>query len=222
VTVSVARPRLHAISRAAVTAAIGGFITVTVAAATIRPPAVTIADRYLTLAAILMAATVLTTLVVSEPRLERPGRLIAVMLLLATAMGWYGGRRWIHERQFDDLAEWQEREFELRIVELSGDILNFLHQRGRTAPPAPEPRSWDHDVDTVLRYEQATSLMFEAKFGPQVRKTREILALYGFADRDLDAFYRQPANAFQINVVASELAILARRLNHNSRAAQWR
>jgi hypothetical protein len=39
-----------------------------------------------------------------------------------------------------------------------------------------------------------------------------LLALEGVTDRDLDAFYRRPANAFQIDVVAKKLAALAGRL----------
>ncbi len=64
----------------------------------------------------------------------------------------------------------------------------------------------------MLRYEQDTSLLFEADFGPQVRRTREMFSLRGLTDRDLDAFYRRPANAFQIGVIARRLPVLAHRL----------
>ena len=40
-------------------------------------------------------------------------------------------------------------------------------------------------------------------------------AIRCFVDRDLDAFYRRPANAFQITVVARRLAALAHRLERS-------
>jgi hypothetical protein len=204
--------RLDALGRTAVAAAVGGLTMITIVAGRMTPPASAIADRYSTLAAILVTATVLTTLVASRGQLGRPGRLAAVVVLLTTGMTWYSGRLWVHEKYFDYLVARQKADLELGALELSGDIGRFLQMRAAAAPPPPQPSTWEHDEDAVLRYEQDTSQLFEGQFGPQVRRTRDMFALRGLTDRDLDAFYRQPANAFQIGVVSRRLTILARRL----------
>src|SRR6516162_4762473 len=118
---SVARTSIDAMGRAAVGAAIGGLVMVTVIADRMTPPAGAIADRYSTLAAILIVATVLTTLVVSHEELERPGRLAAVVVLLATGTAWYSGRQWVHEKYFNYLVAQQKTNLELSAVELAGD-----------------------------------------------------------------------------------------------------
>ena len=64
----------------------------------------------------------------------------------------------------------------------------------------------------MLSYEQETSLLFEAMFGLQVRRTRELFSLRGLTDRDFDAFYRRPSSAFEIGVIARRLAVLAQRV----------
>jgi hypothetical protein len=211
----VSRTQVDALGRDAVAAAIGGLVMVSIVAARMSPPASAIADRYSTLAAILATATVLTVLIVAHERLERPGRLVAVVLLLATGMTWYSSRLWVHEQYFDYLVEQQKTSLDLGCIELAGDIANFLRERTSASPQRPQPATWERDVDALLQYEQETSLLFEAEFGPQVRRTREMLALRGFIDRDLDAFYRRPANAFQITVVARRLAALAHRLERS-------
>ena len=208
----VSEVRADAIARTALAAAIGGLVMVTIVADRLTPPASAIADSYSTLAAILIVATVLTTLVVSRERMGRPGRLTAVVVLLATGMAWYAGRQWVHEKYFDYLVAQQKMALELDGIELSGEIATFLHERAQTAPPRPKPATWERDESAVLRYEQETSLLFEAHFGSPVRRIRDMYSLRGLTDRDLDAFYRRPANAFQIDVVSRRLAVLAHRL----------
>jgi hypothetical protein len=206
---------LDALGRTAVATAIGGLVTVSVVAAKMTPPASDMADGYSTLAAILIAASAVTTLIVWHKRLERPGRLAAVVVLLATGIAWYSGRLWVHEKYFDYLVARQKTELEITGIELSGDIVNFLRERANGAPPRPRPATWDRDEDAVFRYEQETSALFEAEFGPQVRRTREMFSLRGLTDRDLDAFIRRPSNAFQIGVIARRLAVLAHRLERS-------
>ncbi len=189
-----------------------GLFGVVIAAARMTPPAVGIADRYLTLDAILVTATIVTAAVSSRQQFDREHRLLVVVLLVSTGMAWYSGRLWVHEKMFDYLVLEQKTELHLRIVELSGDMELFLRERALQGPPKPAPTTWDRDVQRVLLYEEETAQLYEIRFGAQVRKTREILALERVTDRDFDSFYRRPANAFQINVLAERLLVLARRL----------
>lgn len=169
------------------------------------------ADGYLTFAAIVATATVLTVMAARRP-LERPGRLLVVVLLGAIWTSWWAERLHLHELQFNALVRRQKQDLEARCTSLSDDIAAFTRERGQTAPPPPKPATWEHDVATLLRYDDETSVMFEERFGAQVRKAHDLLALEGIRDRDLDTFYRHPANAFQINVVAAKLVALAQRL----------
>ena len=67
----------------------------------------------------------------------------------------------------------------------------------------------------MFRHEQETAALYEAQFGLAVRQIRQMFAQRGLTDRDLDAFYRRPASAFEIGVVARRLAVLARRLGRS-------
>jgi hypothetical protein len=208
----VGRARIESFYAVTAASAIAGCATVAAAAAALTPPAVAIADRYLTLTVILVGAAIVTAVVTAPRRLERPERLAAVVVALAAAATWYSARSWVHEKQFDYLVAWQQRQLELAALELSGDILNFLHERAAEAPPRPAPATWDRDVAAALAFDRDTSIVFEQRFGAEVRRTRELFALEGLTDRDLDAFYRRPATAFQIDVVAKKLDALGRRL----------
>jgi len=208
---------VESLSEVAAASAIAGCAAVAATAAALTPPAVAIADRYLTLTAILVGATIVTAAATAKRRLGREQRLGAVVLLLVAIGCSYAARLWVHEKQFDYLVGAQQRQLELAAVELAGDIENFVRESAAQAPPAPSPDTWDRDVATMLAFEDETSRRFERRFGGQVRRTRELFALEGLTDRDLDAFYRAPANAFQIGVVATRLAGLAHRLARAAR-----
>src|SRR5262249_46320704 len=158
-------------------------------------------DRYLTLTAILVGATVVTTIARARRKLDRPERLAAVVVVLAAGGAWYAARLWVHEKQFEYLVKAQQRQLELTALELAGDIGIFVRQRAAHAPRRPQPETWDHDVAAMLAFDTETSALFAAQFGAQVRRTRDLFVLEGLTDRDFDAFYRSPANAFQIDVV---------------------
>jgi len=174
---------------------------------------VELSDGSLTLGAIVATATVFTVMVARRP-LERPGRLLVVVLLGGIWTSWYSERLHVHEAQFDAMVARQKSELETRCLALGADIGAFTRARAEPAPPPPKPATWEHDVTALLRYDDETSALFEQKFGAQVRKAHDLLMLEGVRDRDFDVFYRHPANTFQINVVASKLVALARRLEH--------
>ncbi len=170
------------------------------------------ADRDLTLAAIAATAAVITALAMARRPLDRPQRLLAVIALGAIWSGWYATRLHLHEVQFDAMVRRQKSDLEIRCMALGGDIAAFARLRGAAAPPPPKPATWEQDVTTLLRYDTETSILFEQRFGAEVRKAHDLLALEGIRDRDFEVFYRHPANAFQINVVAAKLVALAHRL----------
>ena len=192
--------------------AAGACAAVALGASALWPPAVAIADRYLMLAALFAIVAVIAIGSTSWREFARPQRLAAFVMLVAIGMSWYAARLSVHERQFDYLVASQKTALRLQATELSGDIVNFLRQRALSAPRHPAPATWDRDVAAVLQYEAEDVELFDRMFGPQVRRTRQLFDLEGVADRDLDAFYRHPANAFQINIIAQKLAALARRL----------
>jgi hypothetical protein len=213
----VTRVRVESLYGVAAASAIAGCAAVAAAAALITPPAVAIADRYLTATAILVGATAVTAAATATQRLDRPQRLATVVILLVAAGSWHAARLSVHEKQFDYLVASQHRQLELAAIELAGDIELFVRERAAAAPPHPSPETWDRDVAALLAFDAETSRRFAERFAPAVRRTRELFALEGLTDRDLDAFYRAPANAFQIDVVATRLAALAHRLERAAR-----
>jgi hypothetical protein len=68
------------------------------------------------------------------------------------------------------------------------------------------------------RFETETVVLFERRFGRQVRNTHDLLTLRGLRTRDFDLFYRRPANEFQMRVIAAQLAFLAKKLDENKLA----
>jgi hypothetical protein len=81
------------------------------------------------------------------------------------------------------------------------------------APPRPHaPATWDHDEAIWSDFERGTVDGYSQRFARRVRTTRAGLTFRNLRDRDLDAFYQQPGNAFQIRIVGERLGVLADRL----------
>jgi hypothetical protein len=182
-------------------------------AARVRPPAVDVALWCLGAAAVLLLTKLGVWVATARRTFDRPERMAAFVMLCAIGMGWYAARQWVHERQFDYLVAAQNADLKLTVDELSAEILAFLAERGRHAPPAPRPETWDADEAAISRYQIATLQEFDRRFGKQVRAPHDILRLLGLRDTDLDLVYAHPASPFQMQVIAVKLASLARRVD---------
>jgi 4-amino-4-deoxy-L-arabinose transferase-like glycosyltransferase len=196
------------IGAAVVTVAVFGFI-----AASMTPPAVSIADDDFTFAAILGAAGVIVWIAGVGRTYGRAAQLGAFVSLLVIAGTWSSARQWNHERQFDYLASRQRQQLRLSAIELSGNLLNFLRERRQFLPPPPSPRTWDKDERAIIRFEADTVKLFEQRYGRDVRSTHDLLALRGFRDRDFDMVYRRPADEFHIRTIAIKLAALSNKID---------
>jgi hypothetical protein len=176
------------------------------------PPSGAIALTCLAALALLLVVKLAVWTIVAPP-FGREERMFTFVMLLAIAMGWYATRQWIFERQFDRLVAEQQTQLKLGVIELSGNILNFLDARRLQAPPPPEkPATWDQDEMAILRFDAETGRGFDARFGAQVLTARNLLAMRGLIDRDLDRFYRHPGDAFHIRIVATKLKALGDRV----------
>jgi hypothetical protein len=176
------------------------------------PPAGEIALTCLSGLALLLVVRLAAWTIVSSEGFGREERMFTFVMLLVIGMGWYATRQWIFERQFDRLVAAQQTQLKVGVVELCGNILNFLEARRREAPPPPEAATWDQDEMAILRFDAETGRRFDARFGAQVRIARNLLAMRGLIDRDLDRFYRHPGDSFHIRIVATRLQALGDRV----------
>jgi hypothetical protein len=175
----------------------------------LAPPAVEVATWCFGSAAVLLTVKLLCWISISRGSFDRHHRLAAFVMLVAIAMGWYAATDWLHERQFDYLVAAQNANLKLTAEQLSASILAFLAERGRHAPPRPQPATWNRDEAAFASYETETVEEFEGRFGKPTRVAHDVFGQLGIRDKDFDVFYAHPANAFQMRVIAVKLAALA-------------
>ena len=178
----------------------------------LTPPAADVSTWCFGSAAVLLTLKLLYWIATSQRSFGRPYRLAAFVMLAAIAMGWYGSMQWVHERQFDYIVAAQNADLKLTATQLSASILAFVAERGRHAPPRPRPATWNQDEAAFFRYETEMVEAFDRRFGKPTRVAHDVFRQLGFRDRDLDAFYAHPANAFQMRIVAQKLASLAEKV----------
>ena len=130
-------------------------------------------------------------------------------------LGWIGAGDWVDERAFDFRVSQQKADLARTLQDTSIRITEFCNARDQMAPPRPRPATWQQDVDAFERFETDTVRAYERRCGARVRAAHDLASLRGLRDRDLDAFFRHPANEFQMRVIAKKLdnfsATLAKR-----------
>ena len=171
----------------------------------LNPPAFDVARSCAAIVALLVAAKVLTWVAVSGATFGREERLLAFVMLAATALGWMGAGQAIGERAFDYRASEQRTELMRALHDTSVRLTQFCNARDQQAPARPRPATWQRDMDAIERFESDTVRAYERRFGARVRAAHDLASLRGLRDRDLDAFFRHPANEFQMRVIAKRL-----------------
>ena len=181
----------------------------------LNPPAFDVARRCTAALAVILAVKVLEWVAISGASFGREERLLAFVSLAAVALSWIGSGDWIAERAFDYRAAQQKTELMRALHDTSVRILRFVDARDRLAPPRPRPATWQEDVNAIDRFESEGAAAYESRFGARVRTAHDLATLRGLRDRDFDAFFRHPANEFQMRIVAKKLdgfsAALAKR-----------
>jgi hypothetical protein len=178
----------------------------------LNPPAFDVAQTCALVVAVALAVKVLAWVAWSGWTFGREERLLAFVMLAAIGFGWLGSREWIAEREFDRRVADQRADLARALHDLSLRLTLFVDGRDRVAPPRPRPATWQRDADAFDRFETETVRMYERRFGDRVRAAHDLATLRGLRDRDLDAFFRHPANEFQMRVVAKKLDAFSAKL----------
>src|SRR5215472_7958103 len=190
---------------------VAAFFLVT--ALRLTPPAFDVARSCIAIIAALLAVKVLAWVAVSGAHFGREERLLAFVMLAACGLGWIGSGQWIEERAFDYRAAQQKDELRRALHDTAVRLSQFCDARDRVAPPHPRPATWQRDEDAFDRFESETVDAYERRFGPGVRAAHDLASLRGLRDRDLDAFFRHPANEFQMRVIAKKLDVFSDKLS---------
>jgi hypothetical protein len=171
----------------------------------LNQPAFDVARSCAAILAVLLAARVLAWVAIAGARFGREERLLAFVMLAAVALGWIGTGEWVEERAFDFKVAQQKAELRQNLHDIAVRVTRFCDARDRVAPPRPRPATWQQDVDAFQRFESETVRSYERRFGSRVRAVHDLASLRGLRDRDLDVFFRYPANEFQMRVIAKKL-----------------
>jgi hypothetical protein len=188
-------------------------LAIAFAALHLRPPAADVSRLCVSIAAGLLLLNLVAWVARDGDRFGREERLCAFLVFAAVAIGYLISRQTVAEDEFDHLVDVQQRELVETTLQLSREIVALVDGRALVAPPRPAPETWERDEAAWLAFEQATSDAYRRRFFLRVRKARADLTFRNIRDRDLDAFYQSPANAFQIRAVGERLAVLADRLH---------
>ena len=102
-----------------------------------------------------------------------------------------------------------------RTLDLTGEILQFLVNR-QISPGFGQGGYGEGGfgvTDTATNaYQKQTVEMFRATFQNRVTTIRDALAKQGLTDKELDAEYQNPGNAYSIKTIAERIVALAEKL----------
>jgi hypothetical protein len=186
------------------------------AAIHLRPPAGDVARLCVAIAAGLLLVNLFAWANRDGARFGREQRLLAFVAFAAVAMGVYFAREAIAEREFDTKVDEQRRQLAESAADLSREIIAYVNGRARLAPPPPQAAAtWDHDEARGAEFDAETVVGYTARFSRRVATTRTALTFRSLRDRDLDALYQQPRNAFEIRMIGERLGVLAERLQRS-------
>jgi hypothetical protein len=146
-------------------------------------------------------------------RFGREERLCAFLIFAAVTVGYLLARQTVSEDEFDALVDAQQHDLAESASQLSREIVAYVDARAGLAPPRPQhPATWDSDSAAWADFERETVAGYLQRFSRRVRATRAQMTFRNLRDRDLDTFYQQPGNTFQIRVVGERIGELATRL----------
>jgi hypothetical protein len=181
-----------------------------------QPPAAAVAARCTTVSAVLLLAKLVGWVAHAGHRFQREERMVTFVAFAAIVLAWVGAQERIGEAAFDYEVAAQTRALITSARDLSQQIVAFLDARARDAPPPPQPASWEADLVALARFDAETVRAYEQRYGNAARTAHDLFTFRNMRDRDLDVFYRRPANAFQVRVIAEKLASLAAKLERET------
>jgi hypothetical protein len=186
------------------------------AAIHVRPPAGDVARLCVAIAASLLIVNLFAWAARDGARYGREQRLVAFVAFASVMMGLYFAREGIAEREFDTIVDQQRQQLAQSAAELSREIIAYIDGRARSAPPPPHSAAtWEQDKARWAQFDGETVAGYAPRFARRVATTRAALTFRSLRDRDLDALYQQPRNAFEIRVIGERLGVLAERLERS-------
>jgi CheY-like chemotaxis protein len=85
---------------------------------------------------------------------------------------------------------------ELQFVENGEELLEYLHHRGKYAPPASSPRPGLILLDLNMPKKDGREALAEIKSDPELRKIPVVVLTTSKADTDIGRIYQLGANSF--------------------------
>jgi hypothetical protein len=99
-----------------------------------------------------------------------------------------------------------------RAIFLSYQILQFLRTREHNEPDTEKKGISNEDTDNMINYFNETMTQYSSKYGDKVISIRNEFAGQKKQDKELDKYYKHPANPIEILIIAERIEALADQL----------